>query len=252
MEHYHHLTNPKVCPNNSNFNALLRRQHVSDSDKSSHWLRSDFYALRHGQSQANVAAIIASDPTVACNRYGLSETGRRQAAAAGQTIVELYRRINSNNSSSDSAPQLPYQGLAIITSDLLRAKETAAIVFEAAVEAQIPLYRNQVVTDVRLRERGFGKWDGTSDANYQKVWREDVLDSSHTAEGVESVDSVIERATECVVEWDSLLPSRHMVVLTAHGDVLQILQTAFLKLPGTQHRSVDHLETATVRALVLE
>jgi len=43
----------------------------------------------------------------------------------------------------------------------------------------------------------------------------------------------------------------YKVVLVAHGDVLQILQTAFLKKSGSVHRSLDHLETASVREMDL-
>ena len=35
-----------------------------------------FYALRHGQSAANVAYVISSDPEVASRTYGLTELGK--------------------------------------------------------------------------------------------------------------------------------------------------------------------------------
>jgi hypothetical protein len=41
-------------------------------------------------------------------------------------------------------------------------------------------------------------------------------------------------------------------VLVAHGDVLQILQTGFLRHEDASgHRSLEHLETATIRELTL-
>ena len=40
-----------------------------------------------------------------------------------------------------------------------------------------------------------------------------------------------------------------MVVLVAHGDVLQIAQTAFADVDPRTHRSLEHLETATLRKL---
>ena len=36
----------------------------------------------------------------------------------------------------------------------------------------------------------------------------------------------------------------------AHGDVLQILQTDFSGVDVRQHRSLEHLQTATLRELV--
>ena len=47
----------------------------------------------------------------------------------------------------------------------------------------------------RLRERWFGDWDGTSDAHYHNVWNQDALDPYHTQNTVESVWSVLDRAT---------------------------------------------------------
>ena len=41
------------------------------------------------------------------------------------------------------------------------------------------------------------------------------------------------------------------VLLVAHGDVLQIAQTAFARADPTQHRDLPHLETAAVRELVV-
>jgi broad specificity phosphatase PhoE len=201
-------------------------------------LRHDFFALRHGQSLANVAHLIASNPNVACDQYGLSATGHEQAKAAGVDVVQTYEKCG-------------YGGIAILSSDLLRARETADAVRDAAEKAGLPIYRDSVVLETSLRERGFGKWDLSSDSNYDTVWEADAMDSSHEVEGVESVDAVMKRATACVSDWDATLPdsTTMMVVCVAHGDVLQILQTAFEKKSGVLHRSVDHLETAKLRPL---
>jgi probable phosphoglycerate mutase len=208
-------------------------------------LRNDYVALRHGQSTANVAGIIASDPGTARSRYGLSPAGRRQAAQAGADVVEAFRRRGGSANCCE--------GVAILTSDLLRARETAEIVKTVCLENLVPVHRNDVIIERRLRERGFGDWDGTSDSNYEQVWRDDAISSSHEVKGVESVDSVMRRATQAVREWDESLPrdGRRLVVCTAHGDVLQILQTAFCKMDGTKHRELEHLETAKLRPLLL-
>jgi broad specificity phosphatase PhoE len=42
-----------------------------------------------------------------------------------------------------------------------------------------------------------------------------------------------------------------MVVLVSHGDVLQILQTAFEGLDPSKHRSIPHLPTAELRQLMM-
>jgi len=214
-------------------------------------LRNDFFALRHGQSEANVAGLIASDPAVACYKYGLSATGQQQAQKAAQEIIRTAF-AGSIERGGGGGSSKKYSGIAVISSDLLRAKETAEFAVQGIQnlddDDRLVLHTGGLILDTRLRERGFGTWDGTADSNYPRVWKDDALDSSHTVNGVENVDSVMRRATELVVEYDQKLEN-HMIVLTAHGDVLQILQTAFMKLPGTQHRTVEHLETATLRRL---
>ena len=203
-------------------------------------LEQDYFALRHGQSLANVAGIIMSDPTKACNNYGLSEVGKEQAIAAAGDVRQAFL-------------QNEYERLVILSSDLLRAKETALLVANHC--GGLPFHKDEVIIETRLRERWFGEWDGSSDENYNKVWQDDAEDSTHTIKGVESVHAVIERTTRCILEWDKALSqiygNRCMVILVAHGDVLQILQTAFEKKDGKLHRSLQHLETAQLRQLKL-
>lgn len=193
-------------------------------------LRHDYYALRHGQSLANVAGLIQSNPKIACDEYGLSEQGWSQARLAGTDVVSR-------------APER----LVILMSDLKRARETAHAVLEAVTDKGL---NAEHYIEKGLRERWFGDWDGTSDDNYNLVWENDKVNANHTIAGVESVNSVMTRATQVVLDWDEKLGSdKAMVICVAHGDVLQILQTAFRGLDGSAHRSLDHLETAQLRRL---
>jgi probable phosphoglycerate mutase len=116
--------------------------------------------------------------------------------------------------------------------------------------------------DTRLRERYFGEWNGQPDHHYADVWTQDEIDSAHTLHHVESVDSVMERTTALIIDLDEkltnalqekqdLVPPSCSCILVAHGDVLQILQTAFHKCSGRRHRSLPHLETASLRKLHL-
>jgi broad specificity phosphatase PhoE len=267
-------------------------------------LRNRFFALRHGQSLANVAGLIASNPDIACKNYGLSDVGKKQAEEAGKTLIDAYlnaQQIQPTTTSTeteiseDSSSQSP-AGIVIVSSDLLRAKETAQIVAdtiklyndnninerEDCRPVRIPLLvhndsdenndvsTSSVTIDIRLRERGFGDWDGGNDIHYNDVWKEDAIDPYHTKNNVESVWSVIDRSTRCVIDLDNQKSENlvhlknddsnkendnqhgyYWIICVAHGDVLQILQTAFNKnIDPSQHRSIQHLETATLRSLL--
>ena len=200
-------------------------------------LRNTYCVLRHGRSLANEAKIISSHPEVATIMHGLSKVGLEQAEKAGADVVDYY----INNS---------FEGIAILTSDYLRAKETAIYAAKAVLAADLSPVDDGVVIETRLRERWFGDWDGGSDQHYPDVWKDDEVDPNHTLRGVESVNAVMDRTTECILEWDAKL-TNHLVLLVAHGDVLQITQTAFAKMDGSKHRNLDHLETATLRPLEL-
>lgn len=218
-------------------------------------LDHDYYCLRHGQSLANVQGVIASNPDTACFKYGLSDTGHAQAAQAGLDVVAQFKQASLSSSSTSLCS--PPTSILILSSDLLRAVETADHVKAAVLKAGLPLVKNAVISEIRLRERWFGDWDETVDTNYEKVWVDDAVNAAHVNSGVESVDSVMGRSTECILEVEErdtnngLVRNKLFVVCVAHGDVLQILQTAFLKMDGRLHRSLEHLETATLRAVKL-
>lgn len=223
-------------------NKLLNRSPES--------LHNVYYVLRHGQSEANVANVIASSPAIATKKYGLSDKGKQQAALAGEDVMNAFQEANRIRPA-------PLRGVLLLASDLRRARETAQIVQGKLEEVGIPLYHNGeygvdngFIIETRLRERWFGEWDGTSDTNYENVWKDDVTDPDHTIKGVESVNRVMQRTTSCIQEWDARIQDC-FIICVAHGDVLQILQTACAKMDGSQHRTLEHLETAKLRRLEL-
>jgi len=53
-----------------------------------------YWALRHGRSLANESGVIVSKiENGVLKKYGLSETGREQAAVAAQKIIESCKSI---------------------------------------------------------------------------------------------------------------------------------------------------------------
>lgn len=193
--------------------------HLPDS------LKNQYYVMRHGESLANTADIIVSHPDNGISGYGLSEVGRQQVTA----------EISGCN-----LPQLTQ----IICSDFKRAHETAKIAH------RILACQSPAILDARLRERNFGELELGSDELYSEVWSADQQKTNRSDIGVETVESVLDRALELILELESEY-SDISFLLIAHGDVLQILQTAFSALPANHHRELPHLKTAELRRLGL-
>ncbi|MFT5657299.1 MAG: broad specificity phosphatase PhoE [Gammaproteobacteria bacterium] len=188
-------------------------------------LKNQYYVMRHGESLANTVGIIVSHPDHGICGYGLSEVGRQQVTA------EI------------SACKLT-QSTRIICSDFKRAHETAKIAH------RILACQCQITLDERLRERNFGELELGSDRCYAEVWSADQQQVNRSDKNVETVESVLYRALDLILELESEF-SDISFLLIAHGDVLQILQTAFSELPVHQHRQLPHLKTAEIRQLNL-
>ncbi|KAF4751180.1 hypothetical protein FOZ62_008120 [Perkinsus olseni] len=187
------------------------------------------FLIRHGQSEANVANLIVSNPEVGCSSYGLTDVGREQVRASARGFLREYGDAASN--------------MEIVSSDFLRTRQTAELF---ASEVGFPVDRIQF--DARLRERYFGSIDLTSDGSYAKVWQRDAQNESLDDYGAESADSVAARGVAVVK--DHVKSSCKVLVLVTHGDVLQILQTALMGLPPNQHRTaVDNINQGVLRPL---
>jgi len=190
-------------------------------------LKNNYFAMRHGQSMANVDGLVVSHPDIGVSRYGLSPLGRQQVLTSAQEFLR---------SCGDTSK------IRIISSDFLRARQTAEIL-AATLRCASP-----VEMSASLRERFFGQLDGQSDAVYRQVWTSDAVDARHEENGVESVVSVCGRINSLVKDLEDCY-SDAQLVLVAHGDVLQIAQTLFNGLPGAKHRQLPHFDVAEIRQL---
>ncbi|CAN0370664.1 unnamed protein product, partial [Scytosiphon promiscuus] len=75
-------------------------------------LKNRYYALRHGQSVANMEGIISSDPEVGSVKHGLTTNGRTQARVAATALIEVVGRDRLDS-------------LVFVSSEFLRARQTA-------------------------------------------------------------------------------------------------------------------------------
>ncbi|MGI9317035.1 MAG: histidine phosphatase family protein [bacterium] len=189
-------------------------------------LSNRFFAMRHGHSEANESGLVISDPKWGVSNYGLSPRGRFQV----EKSVQGKHSLDADT--------------WLVSSDFKRAMETTQLLQEL-LQSKYPIR-----WESRLRERFFGQYDRGPDIVYPQVWERDSEDPWQTIQDVESANAVMTRATELVIELDR----QHLnanILLVAHGDILQILQTAFAREDASRHRQLKHLETAEIRALTL-
>jgi len=154
------------------------------------------YLMRHGHSEYNARGLCNDDPAVPVH---LTAEGRAQAEAAAERLREV-----------------PLE--AIVTSELPRTRETAAIVnrFHG-----VPLHAHPALNDIRT---GF---DGRPVAEYFAATRPDRL--RIRPPGGESVLDYRERVLG-FLDWLARQPWQTVLVV-AHEETLRILNAQFTGLP---------------------
>ncbi len=153
-------------------------------------------AVRHGETDWNASARIQGHTDIALN-----DKGRWQAQQAAQSLV---------------ADEMV---TAVYTSDLARAHGTASAIAQA--------FALNVISDTRLRERGFGIYEGQTFDALERQWPAEIArwrarDPSWAPPGGESLLALGERIRGVT----DILAQRHrgeQIVLVAHGGVLDML-----------------------------
>jgi broad specificity phosphatase PhoE len=164
--------------------------------------------VRHGQSEWNAIGRWQghADPV-------LSELGRRQAFLAAAAIGAVD---------------------AIVSSDLSRAAETAAIIAQQ-------LGVGPVVVDERLRERDAGEWTGLTKDEIEDRWP-GWIEGKKRPNGFEDVASVVTRVLDAFASLHAASPGGSLLVVT-HGGVIRALE----KSHGRSGNAVTNLGGITVR-----
>ncbi len=183
-------------------------------------LLNDYYFMRHGESTANIEHIIVSDPEHGITSYGLTENGVEQVKKA---LTEYSRYNHISN---------------IISSDFLRARDTALIAAEC--------FGCPLDFSVKLRERFFGNYNMMSDMNYQRVWENDR--NKLPTDSVESLDMVLTRSMELLAECEKKLSGKS-ILLISHGDIIQITLAYLKGLTPYEHRTIESVKNAEIRKI---
>lgn len=183
-------------------------------------LRNRYFALRHGESEANVAAIISSLPDRGTTIHGLTASGRLQARNSAPHLIEAIGKDELAN-------------VIMYSSNFTRARQTAEEAADAIKEIVagsghgIDKNSLEQALEVKviegLRERWFGELDNTIITNYNLVWPADLKDAQCVQYGVESVEACCVRLKKIILQLEEQHTGKS-IVLTSHADTLQILQ----------------------------
>jgi probable phosphoglycerate mutase len=104
------------------------------------------YYIRHGETSWNAAGRLQGAQDTALN-----DLGRRQAVQSGRILADLFARDGRDGA------RLPY-----LSSPLLRARTTMEL-----MRGALNLPPDDYATDDRLREIGYGRWEGSTLAEMQ-------------------------------------------------------------------------------------
>ena len=145
------------------------------------------YIVRHGETSWNAYKILQGHKPIELN-----ERGREKARFLAEKVKNLeFDRI--------------------ISSDLLRAKETAEIINEQV--------HKEIIYDARLRSVDYGNLEGRYIPDItQEEWR--IYNSTPEKFGAESVESVYNRIKSL---FDELAKTDESVLIVAHGGALRVI-----------------------------
>jgi probable phosphoglycerate mutase len=162
------------------------------------------YYIRHGETRWNADGRLQGAQDTALN-----DLGRRQAGEAGHILGDLLARDGRDKS------QIPF-----VASPLLRARATMEL-----VRGTLRLPPQDYATDDRLREIGYGRWEGFTLAEMQAAdpvfFARRLADKWRVApEGGETYEAVQQRMSD----WYTQLKAD--IVVVAHGGTARALMVA--------------------------
>lgn len=170
--------------------------------------------VRHGQTNYNARHRMQGQIDIPLNT-----TGRWQAERSAEELRREY---------VDTVPEGRKQ--LVVASDLSRAMDTArAFADPLGVE---------VHPDTRLRERGFGDWEGVSAAEVMDRWPEDYTSwmcggGGELKHGAESKPHVGERGFEAITEWALSADEDTDLFVFSHGSFISQALQAILGMAKT-------------------
>lgn len=158
--------------------------------------------VRHGETAWNLERRYQGQLDIPLNSKGEWQARQAARALAGRSIDHLF------------------------SSDLRRARDTAQVI--------AGICKRPLTTDPRLREIGFGSWEGLSleqimerDGDAYRRWRENPI--AHAPTGGETLAVTQRRVLPLLEEIAGI--GAQTIVIVSHGGTLRILLTHLLQLP---------------------
>ncbi|HOZ54278.1 MAG TPA: histidine phosphatase family protein [Bacilli bacterium] len=151
------------------------------------------YVIRHGETEWNYLKVMQGSVDIPLN-----EQGKKQAK-------KLQKLLNNRHFD------------LIISSPLLRAKETAEIVNKK--------FKKRIIIDDRLAERNYGEFEGVkkADFDYFGFWDYN-LDNRY--ERAENIKSFYNRVVSFIEELKNKY-SEKTILLSTHGGICKIIELYF-------------------------
>ncbi|MEX2416221.1 MAG: histidine phosphatase family protein [Paenibacillaceae bacterium] len=161
---------------------------------------TQFAIVRHGVTDWNVEGRMQGHRDIPLNEAGII-----QAARIAERLQQEHWDV-------------------VVFSDLQRAAQTAACIAETiGIECRIG--------DPRLRERNFGKLEGTTIEERMDRWGTDWKQLDH---GVEGEELLLSRALNCMEEFSNEYSKQKIVIVTHGGWIRQFFKGVF------PHDVLDH------------
>lgn len=181
-------------------------------------------AIRHGETAWNVDARMQGQLDIPLNDTGRWQAHRLALAVSDEDIAAVY------------------------ASDLLRAFQTAQAVAKGC--------GRPIVTDIGLRERGFGVFEGFTFNEIEARWPQQSerwrrRDPDFAPDGGESLRDFYARSLEATTRLAAAHPGE-TIALVAHGGVMDCLYRAASRLDLQAPRSWQLLNASVNRLLLTE
>ena len=185
-----------------------------------------YFVMRHGQARSNVEERLDSAGDV---ENHVTDYGREQVLA---TAREMKGKHNID---------------LIVTSPLLRTKETAAI-----MQKEFGLPESALMVDERLRERSVGVYDGKLITEWVSFFMSLGEEFKRAPEGAETFTEVKKRVAEFLFEIERRYTNKTILIIT-HGDPSWTLFETALATPYKTLVTLDnkrgYLKNAEVREI---